>query len=242
MRIPAFHVIAVAATLTLPTNDGPIRDIKLNMDADLTLRSLYYLSMERNPDELGQIGRAIVSVDVRSGPYGECDIIANIGARSYVMLRGSAMPGGVRVLLIGGGHGYAKVSAFEISNKIVTSKVAYPGATKRIVDDPFNNDFMRSPLPPAYTPSLPSRGLSATGRIYLGSSSGHWISEVTSNGKFIELEDDSLWEVSPLDTIDSSLWLATEDIVVVESKNPLFPYRLINKDQGETVEAKLIRQ
>jgi hypothetical protein len=59
---------------------------------------------------------------------------------------------------------------------------------------------------------------------------GHWITEVSSNGAVVILEDRSVWEVSPTDRIDSQLWLSTENVVACDDK-------LINTDEGEVVEA-----
>jgi len=76
--------------------------------------------------------------------------------------------------------------------------------------------------------------------IYLGVGKGHWVREVSGSGRFVELEDGSLWEIEPLSRIDSNLWLPIDNITVAESKNPSFPYLLINTDDGEMAEARLI--
>jgi len=73
-------------------------------------------------------------------------------------------------------------------------------------------------------------------------SDNHWIQKVIDNGKYILLEDKSLWEISPIDVIYTSIWLPITNIVIVESKNPSYPYFLINTDDGEKVEAKLIKK
>jgi len=49
-----------------------------------------------------------------------------------------------------------------------------------------------------------------------------------------------MWDVSPLDRIYTTLWLATEDIIVLESDDPLYPYKLVNTDDKETVEVKYL--
>jgi hypothetical protein len=69
----------------------------------------------------------------------------------------------------------------------------------------------------------------------------HWISENIDSGQFLKLQDDSLWEVSPLGTLDCALWLPLSGIVVTESENPTCPYLLINMDDGEAVEAKRLK-
>src|SRR6516165_6956470 len=60
---------------------------------------------------------------------------------------------------------------------------------------------------------------------------GHWIDAVLDDGNLIKLEDGSLWEVDPIDTITSSIWLPVSNIIVCGS-------RLINEDDNETVHAR----
>lgn len=67
-----------------------------------------------------------------------------------------------------------------------------------------------------------------------GCSSGHWLSDKMDDGKYIKLEDDSLWEVDAVDTVDSALWLETDEITIC-------PGKLINTDEKETVSAQRIR-
>ncbi len=82
----------------------------------------------------------------------------------------------------------------------------------------------------------------SSGGTYAGIGSGHWIQKNIDSGAFILLEDDSLWEVDPLDRIDSSLWLPISEITVIESSggSPGYDYLLINTDDGEKVHAKFI--
>lgn len=74
---------------------------------------------------------------------------------------------------------------------------------------------------------------------YAGVGSGHWISE-NSDGKIIELEDGSNWLVPSIDRIYSSLWLVTDEITVLVNRNDFYPYKLVNTDSKEVVEAKYI--
>jgi hypothetical protein len=47
--------------------------------------------------------------------------------------------------------------------------------------------------------------------------------------------------ISELDRLDVSLWLSNDEITVADNpSNPFYPYKLINTDQGETAEAKLL--
>jgi hypothetical protein len=69
---------------------------------------------------------------------------------------------------------------------------------------------------------------------------GHWIDEVSASGATISLEDGSLWLISPLDRIDTDLWLPVDDITVTHSRDPSYPYRLVNTDEGETATARFL--
>jgi hypothetical protein len=73
---------------------------------------------------------------------------------------------------------------------------------------------------------------------YAGFGQKHWVKSNAGGGKFIQLEDGSLWEVSPIDKINTMLWLPLDDVVVVESKNPLYPYKLVG--ERDAAEAKLV--
>ena len=63
---------------------------------------------------------------------------------------------------------------------------------------------------------------------------GHWIQSKYDGGSIIVLEDGSVWQVSSFDTIDSNLWLQTDNIVACDDK-------LINTDDRSTVEARRIK-
>ena len=75
----------------------------------------------------------------------------------------------------------------------------------------------------------PSRRL-----VLSGCESGHWVDSVSSDGQIVKLEDGSIWEVDPVDAIDSMIWLPTTDIIACDDK-------LINTDDNETVSARRIR-
>jgi hypothetical protein len=68
----------------------------------------------------------------------------------------------------------------------------------------------------------------------LACESGHWIENVMADGEVIKLEDGSVWQVDPGDSITAALWLPTTDIVVCDDK-------LINSEDGETVGARRLR-
>jgi hypothetical protein len=100
--------------------------------------------------------------------------------------------------------------------------------------------------PKTQTPRVPrlagSQIQSGGATLYIGEGSGHWIESVMDDGSVIKLEDDSLWQVSPFDVIDSALWLPISDITVIEGNDPGYPYKLVNTDDGEVVNARLVSQ
>lgn len=59
--------------------------------------------------------------------------------------------------------------------------------------------------------------------------SGHWIDAVEGDGRIIRLEDGSLWQVSDVDTVTTSIWLPVSEIVVCNGK-------MINVDDNESAE------
>jgi hypothetical protein len=63
---------------------------------------------------------------------------------------------------------------------------------------------------------------------------GHWIKSVTQGGEIVILENNSVWEVSSLDRIYTTLWLPVTEVVAC-------PNQLINVDDGEKVEAVRIK-
>jgi hypothetical protein len=71
--------------------------------------------------------------------------------------------------------------------------------------------------------------------------SEHWIEAVMDDGNLIKLEDGSIWKVSPVDVTDSALWLQTTSITVIDSDDSDYPYKLVNTDDNEAVDAQLIR-
>jgi hypothetical protein len=88
------------------------------------------------------------------------------------------------------------------------------------------------------------RAVSNSGSIgrYAGVGTGHWISEVSGNGAYIKLEDDSMWEINEIDRIDTAIWLPVSNITVIVSKRPVgdFKYELINTDDGEKALAQFM--
>ena len=84
-----------------------------------------------------------------------------------------------------------------------------------------------------------SRPITATRSVYLGAS-GRWISDASADGALITLDDGSIWEISTPDRLFTDHWLPMEDIVVVKDKAGMQPVALVNKDNGEKAEARLL--
>lgn len=63
---------------------------------------------------------------------------------------------------------------------------------------------------------------------------GHWIASVSSGGEIVKLEDGSVWEISVIHRIETTLWLVTEEITICGG-------RLINTDTGDAVDATPIK-
>lgn len=65
-------------------------------------------------------------------------------------------------------------------------------------------------------------------------STGHWIQEVAGDGAIVKLDDGSIWEVDTVDRIDTSLWLATEEIILFRIVfNGVELYEMMNTDSGD---------
>jgi hypothetical protein len=75
---------------------------------------------------------------------------------------------------------------------------------------------------------------------YAGVGEGHWVRKKLDGGQMVVLEDGSLWGVNPLNRIDTMLWLPVQKITVLEGDNPLYPYKLVNADAGDVVEAEYL--
>jgi hypothetical protein len=107
----------------------------------------------------------------------------------------------------------------------------------------WNSSVALPPAPAAHTPLgqrlSPSLVRGVIGHLYSSPGDGHWIKSKSDDGTIITLEDGSVWQVDPLDRIDTSLWLPITDITVVESDDG---YLLINTDDGEKAHAELLHQ
>jgi D-lyxose ketol-isomerase len=60
------------------------------------------------------------------------------------------------------------------------------------------------------------------------------VDSVLSDGEIVKLEDGSIWQIDPVDTVDSSLWRETDDVTVCEGK-------LVNTDDHSSVGANRLK-
>ena len=61
---------------------------------------------------------------------------------------------------------------------------------------------------------------------------------VIESGNFIELSDNSLWQVADDDTNTAEGWILPSDILLKEAKDKNYPYTLTNTATGQTIKVK----
>lgn len=68
-----------------------------------------------------------------------------------------------------------------------------------------------------------------------------WLLETRHGGRWLILDDHSLWEIEPLGWIDTALWLPLSDVVVLGSSDCLVPFSwlIVNVDDDEAACARL---
>ena len=66
------------------------------------------------------------------------------------------------------------------------------------------------------------------------------ISENLYNGRYIRLSDQSTWEINPDDTPLTQGWITPVEIVVSQSGDPQYPYKLTNSLTGSSVKAQKV--
>lgn len=64
------------------------------------------------------------------------------------------------------------------------------------------------------------------------------LQENLSNGRSIRLSNGTLWNIHPGDTLISQGWITPVDIIVTQSGDPDYPYKLTNSVTGSSVRAK----
>jgi len=79
---------------------------------------------------------------------------------------------------------------------------------------------------------------------YVGIGGQRFIQTIIGNGEFVVLEDNSIWQIEPIDSVISCIWLPTSRIRVIESSEGLagYDYQIINIDDREKAHARYIGQ
>jgi hypothetical protein len=76
---------------------------------------------------------------------------------------------------------------------------------------------------------------------YSGLGVEHHIVNVRKYGMVVQLDDGSQWDIPPGDSTLAACWYATQRVVVEESENNPYPYKLTNLDTStpDVVKANL---
>lgn len=115
----------------------------------------------------------------------------------------------------------------------VLARAAASAASRPPSSGAANVPRIPAPLPRASTPiAAPRVAVPVAG-------GGHWVDSVTGDGEVVVLEDGSIWLVDAVDRIDTSVWVMTDDVVVVELRAP-GRCLLINTSSRDKVYATMI--
>ena len=72
----------------------------------------------------------------------------------------------------------------------------------------------------------------------------HFLKGVSNDGRFIDTEDGSRWEISPSDNYKVLRWRGDQTYVITPNSNWLssdqYPYTIVNQQRGSAAKAKLI--
>ncbi|PWU10700.1 MAG: hypothetical protein C5B50_24955 [Verrucomicrobia bacterium] len=139
--------------------------------------------------------------------------------------------------LTGGARPHSEAEAASDSNRGEFA-VRSPGGyvNTQPVQSPVYAQYQEQVLPanPQVVQRLPVR------TAYVPRAADHWIKSVIDHGKILSLENGSLWQISPLDTITTTLWLPVSRIAVIQGDDLQYPYKLINTDAHEVVNARFL--
>ena len=69
--------------------------------------------------------------------------------------------------------------------------------------------------------------------------SDYWIQQIKDRGRIIILNTGDVLQVDPADTLYSMLWLPAQRVDVLQGDEPVYPYKIVDLDENETVSAKL---
>ena len=77
---------------------------------------------------------------------------------------------------------------------------------------------------------------------YLKFDEEHWLRDKQHDGKIIILEDESVWEVHPMDRAAAARWLriSTITVAVKDTEKEEYRYVLTNTTEGETARANYL--
>ncbi len=93
-------------------------------------------------------------------------------------------------------------------------------------------------------PTPPTPPVTPACKPYSNAGEKEWITD-NADGKILILSDGSMWEIMGVDTVDSSLWLPVDDVIVMRADKPVacFTYTIIDaSEQAEKVQAKYLGQ
>jgi hypothetical protein len=65
-------------------------------------------------------------------------------------------------------------------------------------------------------------------------------SETIQNGKFVRLSDGTLWSIAPQDTAFTQSWITPVEIIVSQTGDSEYPYKLTNTLTGTSVRAQKV--
>ena len=68
----------------------------------------------------------------------------------------------------------------------------------------------------------------------------HWLRDKLEEGRIVVLEDESIWEVHPLDRLITSRWLRISTITVTYTQKETYPYVLSNSTEREDARANYL--
>ncbi|HEY4254831.1 MAG TPA: hypothetical protein VGM34_00610 [Chlamydiales bacterium] len=68
------------------------------------------------------------------------------------------------------------------------------------------------------------------------------ISESIQNGKFVRLSDGTLWSIAPQDTALTQSWITPVEIIVTQTSDSEYPYKLTNTLTGTAVRAQKVEK
>jgi len=106
--------------------------------------------------------------------------------------------------------------------------------------DQWLNDYTQMVVQIAIRPD--PKSASATPADYAGMDKGHHLDKVSEEGRTIQLEDGSQWEITSTDRIFTGQWVPIMEVSVTLARNPVgaFKYSLTNKEVGEIALARYV--